>query len=298
MKQKQAVHTGRQSLFPVLLLAVLVLVFSSAHAEETGKLKPYDEENGYTYITFGKYPQTIDGGSPDDSKNTWAWKKMYRDWEVATRKELKLKVHDPINPYDPGPIDPDPILWRILSADDNQFYVMSEYVLFASPVHPSMTEYRETGSDFGQTQICAKLNGEFADTAFSDAEKDAMLPIASYGKVSLPSADDLNNPAMGFSKKKLATRKAMATEYAIRSTGAFVYQVSVGCHSPYWLREQAESDKRQARSTKQTGSVGRLHCDAADVGARPVICLSADRIRITGGSGTKEDPYQLSAIEE
>ena len=185
-------------------LTVLVLVFSSAHAEETGKLKPYDEENGYTYITFGKYPQTIDGGSPDDSKNTWAWKKMYRDWEVATRKELKLKVHDPINPYDPGPIDPDPILWRILSADDNQFYVMSEYVLFASPVHPSMTEYRETGSDFGQTQICAKLNGEFADTAFSDAEKDAMLPIASYGKVSLPSADDLNNPAMGFSKKKLA----------------------------------------------------------------------------------------------
>ena len=142
--------------------------------------------------------------------------------------------------------------------------------------------------------MCKKLNGEFADTAFTEEEKAALLPFGEYGKVSLPSGDDLNSSAMGFSRKKLGTRKAKATEYAIRVTGAFVYQVSMGNSSPYWLREQSDTDKRQARSTKQTGSVGRLHCDAEDVGARPVIRLAPGSFLITGGDGTKEAPYILS----
>ena len=32
--------------------------------------------------------------------------------------------------------------------------------------------------------------------------------------------------------------------FAIRSTGAIVYQAKVGSHTPYWLREQAEKDKK------------------------------------------------------
>lgn len=297
MKGRGMARAAGKSLFLALLLAASFLL-CAAGAEGTGTLEPYSEENGYTYVYFGRYPQSIEGGDPDDGKNSWAWRKQYRDWEEATRKELGLKKHDILDPYDPGPLDPDPILWRVLSVDDEKIYLMSEYVLFASPVHPSMKEYRETGGDFGQTQICAKLNGEFADTAFTDAEKEALLPVGPYGKVSLPSADDMNNPAMGFSKKKLGTRKGMATEYAIRSTGVFVYQASMGCHSPYWMREQSETDKRHGRATKQTGSVGHLHCDAVDVGARPVVYLAAGGFRITGGSGTKEDPWQLSAGAE
>lgn len=296
MRKKYAVRAAGPGLLAALLLAAMLAC--SACAEGTEALKPYDEENGYTYIYFGRYPQSIDGGSPDEGVNTWNWRKLYRDWEVATRKELKLKIHDPIDPYDPGPLEPDPLLWRVLSVDEGQIYVMSEYVLFASPVHPSMKEYRETGQDFGETDLCKKLNGAFADTAFTDAEKEALLPFGAYGKVSLPASDDLSNQAMGFSKKKPETRKAKATEYAIRSTGAIVYRIAVGNHTPYWMREQSTQDGRHARATKQNGAVGHLHCDAADVGARPVLLLIPDRVRITGGSGTKEDPYQLSAVEE
>ena len=298
MKKKNTLRAIRRCLVPALILAVLTLA-CAAHAEGTEVLKPYSEENGYTYVSFGRYYQSIDGGSPDEDVNTWNWRKLYRDWEVATRKELKLKVHDPIDPYDPGPLDPDPILWRILSVEEDRIYAMSEYVLFASPVHPSMKEYRdELHGDFGQTLICAKLNGEFADTAFTDAEKEALLPFGAYGRVSLPAAADLSSQDMGFSKKKPQTRKAKATEFAIRSTGAIVYRIAVGNHTPYWTREQSEQDGRHARATKQTGAVGHLHCDAADVGARPVVYLNPDRIRITGGSGTKEDPWLLSAVEQ
>ena len=297
MKQNKAARTGIIFVCAALFLAVQAML-CPACAEGTENLKPYDENTGYTYVTFGRYPQSIDGGSPDEGVNTWNWRKLYRDWEVATRKELKLKKYDPIDPYDPGPLESDPLLWRILSVEEGQIYVMSEYILFASPVHPSMKEYRETGKDFGETMLCKKLNGEFADTAFTDTEKEALLPFGAYGKVSLPASADLSNQAMGFSKKKPETRKAKATEFAIRSTGAIVYRIAVGNHTPYWMREQSEQDGRHARATKQTGAVGHLHCDAVDVGARPVILLSPERIRVTGGSGTKEDPYQLSAIGE
>lgn len=298
MNRKHRIRRAPGSLF---LAAVLILsaLFGAASAEGAEALLPYSEENGYTYVYFGRYPQSIDGGSPDEGTNTWSWRALYRDWEKETRKELGLKVHDPIDPWDPGPLEPDPILWRVLSADDEKIYLMSEYVLFASPLHTSMAEYRDIfKGDFARTAMCLKLNGEFADTAFTEAEKEALIPFDSYGSVSLPSADDMKNGEMGFSKKKAATRKAMATEYAIRSTGAFVYQTSKGCHSPYWMREQATSDGRHGRSTKQDGNVGHLHCDAVDVGARPVVNLAAGGFRIDGGSGTKDDPYMLSTLGE
>lgn len=276
----------------VLLLAALLLAGTAAGE---GELRPYSEEDGYTYVTFGRYFQSMDGGVPDDGEITWSWRKLYRDWEVATRKELKLKTHDPIDPPDPGPLDPDPILWRVLSVDEEKVYLMSEYILFASPVHPSMKEYRETGKDFGTTALSVKLNGEFAEAAFTQEELAALLPFGTLGKVFLPSAEDLKNRDMGFNSKKPNTRKAWATEYAIRVTGAIVYRIAVGNHTPYWLRDQADSDARHCRATKQDGAVGHLHCDAADVGARPVVYLSAGGYSIAGGSGTKEDPYQLTA---
>lgn len=291
VKKDTRIHKG--SLLTALFMLLAVLVCPAA-AEDTAGLKPYSSDSGYTYIYFGRYPQTIDGGNPDDGTTTWSWRKLYRDWEEQTRKELGLKKKDKLEPFNPGPLEPDPILWRVLSVDEEKIYLMSEYVLFAAPVHPSMSEYRETGNDFSRTQICGKLNGEFADTAFTDEEKEALVPFGEYGKVSLPSGNDLNNASMGFTKKKLSSRKAKATEYAVRVTGAFVYQVSMGNSSPYWLREQADSDKRQARSTKQDGNVGRLHCDAEDVGARPVIQLGTGNYQIVSGNGSKDDPFRLS----
>ena len=86
--------------------------------------------------------------------------------------------------------------------------------------------------------------------------------------------------------------------YAIRVTGAYVYQPKNGNHTPYWLREQSTTDKRQGRSIKSTGAIGRLGVTGEDVGARPAIDLRPDAIRIEGGSGTKDDPYRLVPVSE
>lgn len=283
----------------ILLAAVLLsaaFLPGKVRAADRETLKPYSSETGYTYVTFGRYPQTITGGSPDDPANTARWRKEYRDWETAKRKELKLKVHDPIDPYDPGPVEEEPILWRVMSTDGEKIYLMSEYILFASPMHMDLKEYSgKLGDTFEQTELGQKLNGEFAEAAFTDEEMEVLLPFGTMGKVCVPSYKDLDNADMGIMKKKLKTRKAMATEYAIRSTGAFVYAAKDGSHTPYWLRERSESVANHARSTKRDGGLGHIGTANVDVGARPVIQLSADGFRITGGSGTKEDPYTLEA---
>lgn len=280
----------------ILLFLAAVLAICCAAAE--GELRPYSDENGYTYVTFGRYPQSIEGVSPDEGTVTWTWYAQYKKWAKETRKELKLKAKDPLEPFDPGPIDPTPILWRVLSSDDEKIYLMSEYILFAMPVHPDMSEYRENGKQFENTSLSKYLNGEFAESAFTPEELENLVPYGTIGKVFLPSNDDLCDPAKGFSKKKTNTRKAKATEYAVRVTGAIVYRIATGNHTPYWLREQSTTDLRHSKVTKQTGKVGHLHCDATDVGVRPTVFLAAEGFRITGGSGTKDDPYRLACGEE
>ena len=59
----------------VFLLCTLLL-FSSALAE--GELRGYSKENGYVYVSFGRYPQVIDGGIPDDGTQAWSWRVSYQ----------------------------------------------------------------------------------------------------------------------------------------------------------------------------------------------------------------------------
>ena len=273
-------------------LLVLVLLMSSAAAE--GELRGYSGEDGYIYVTFGQYFQTIDGGIPDDGKQAWQWSVQAKNEKKAAKKAKKE--------YDPGEALKEPILWRVLAADEEKIFLLSEYVLFASVVHSNLREFQEIGSDFSRTELGINLNGEFLGEAFSDAEQAAMISRGTLGKVTLPDSEELRDEALGFGnkKKQYELRKAWATEYAIRVTGAYVYQPKNGKHnhSPYWLREQGTKDNRHERSIKNDGAIGTLAATGEDVGVRPEIWLQPDAVRITGGSGTKEDPYRLAPASE
>ena len=273
-------------------LLALVLLMSSAAAE--GELRGYSGEDGFIYVTFGQYFQTIDGGTPDDGKQAWQWSVQAKNEKKAAKKAKKE--------YDPGEALKEPILWRVLAADEEKIFLLSEYVLFASVVHSNLREFQEIGSDFSRTELGIKLNGEFLEEAFSAAEQAVILSRGTLGKVSLPDSEELKDETLGFGnkKKQYELRKAWATEYAIRVTGAYVYQPKNGKHnhSPYWLREQGTKDNRHERSIKNDGAIGTLAATGEDVGVRPEIWLQPDAVRITGGSGTKEDPYRLAPASE
>ena len=65
-------------------LLALVLLMSSAAAE--GELRGYSGEDGFIYVTFGQYFQSIDGGIPDDGKQAWQWSVQVKTERKAAKK--------------------------------------------------------------------------------------------------------------------------------------------------------------------------------------------------------------------
>ena len=306
--------------FFALLLAGLLLA-SLAGAE--GSLRGYSREEGYVYLQLGKYPQTAEG------------------------EEL-------------------PILWRVLTADEEKAYLLSEYILFARPMHTtgrsfeeeaaklkdrgkdeakilqsvsklkadySRVDYRdELKGDFAKTELCAYLNGTFASDAFTEEELGMLEPCGEFGKVFLVTRDDMKNKEIGLGsvnpgstnvKKILANPgvRAWGTEWAIKNNGVspeeypdpearvyglagehvtvqetrlYVFQARFGSCSPWWARNQSETDGRQAIATKDGGQIGRLEVARDNIGVRPAVYLALDAFETEGGSGTLEDPFVIT----
>ena len=258
-----------------LVLALLLL--SSACGEEA--LRGYTKADGYVYVTLGRYMQSIDGGVPEENKNTWRWSNQ------------KIKDTSTVE------IQTEPILWRVLTVDEEKAYLLSEYILFARPLHTNVTQYKTIGTDFGQTQLCAYLNGEFADTAFTEDELAMLLERETFGKVFLLNSTDIKNKdyGLGNGSGSYNGMRGWGTEYAIRVTGLFVYRTKTGSHSPYWVSDQSTADKRHGRCTKATGQLGHIVSDRDNEGVRPAVWLNMDSFEITAGTGTKTDPYVLAA---
>ena len=255
--------------FFLILLAVMMLVVSCAHAET--ELRGYDQKEGYQYVYLGAFPQEADGAVK-------------------------------------------PILWRVLSVEDQQAYLLSEYILFNNRVHPDDQEYIAFGAEFNQTEMFKLLNGpfdgnpipkgdqdelkkkerlgrvhiaetSFKEEAFSENELSMLVTDDELGTVFLVTADDLKNREMGFRSAK--DRKAYGTAYAMEN-GLFVYQNG---SSPYWTRSQSQSYAYGTRCTKVDGDLGYIRCVVMNEGCRPAVRLSLEGLSVSGGSGTMDDPY-------
>lgn len=257
-----------------LTAALILLALTAGAAFSEGELRGYEKGNGYVYVNLGRYMQSIDGGVPEENNNTWTWSR------------------NPIKDTEGMTFEKTPLLWRVLTVDDEKAYLASEYVLFAMPMHKNYTEYKTIGKDFGNTELCAYLNGEFAAEAFTEEEMAMLLPCETFGKVFLLDSSDLTSKEVGMGRGN--GLKCWGTEYAIRVTGLYVFLVKHGAHSAYWARNQSTTDKRHARCTKDGGQLGHIVSDRENEGARPALYLDMNAFEITGGTGTKTDPYQLA----
>ena len=273
----------------LLLLAVMLFTAVSALGEEA--LRGYSKEDGYVYLRLGQYPQTAEGGI-------------------------------------------EPILWRVLTVDDEKAYLLSEYILFARTMHTNVREYRDVlKGDFAQTELCQYLNTTFAEDAFSQEEMSMLLPCENFGKVFLITREDMKNKDIGlgaWTSKKDPTLKqiekepavrAWGTEWAIKNNGfpedeypdpkarvigragahisqeemrLYVFQKKYGACSPYWARTQSTTDKRHAICTKDGGQVGHIEVGRDNEGVRPALYLAEGSYVIVSGSGTREDPFEIT----
>ena len=184
-----------------------------------------------------------------------------------------------------------PLLWRVLTADEEKAYLCSEYILFAMPLHVNYTEYKTIGPDFGKTDLSHYLNGEFSAAAFTEEELSLLQDFETYGKVFLMDSSELKNRELGLGVGE--PLKAWGTEYAIQVTGLFVYRPRYGSHSPYWTRNQSTTDARHARCTKDEGEVGHIISDRENEGVRTACYLDLSLAEVVSGTGTMEDPFIL-----
>ncbi len=186
-----------------------------------------------------------------------------------------------------------PILWRVLSADGKQAYMVSEYILFAHRVDPNCYPINKSTSMYGgwdTSELFNELNGDFVKTAFTEAERGALVTMADGGTVSLLDAQDVKNKKLGFTAEKL--RQAQSTAYA-KANGLFVYQ-GAKQYSPYWLRTRSESKDYAQRKVQDDGKLGYISVEVADVGVRPVITLDLSKFMNLEGAGTQADPFSVA----
>ena len=239
----------------VSLLLAMSCLCACALGEDA--LRGYDAKAGYVYLTLGSFPQTAQG------------------------EEL-------------------PILWRVLSAQEGRALLLSEYVLEARRIHGDYKEYANQpthktkpgfGGDFTQTEMSRYLNGDFA-ARFTEEERALLVPDETLGLFFLLSSDDLKNAAYGFTSNQ--SRKAWGTEYAI-ANGLFVYRAARGSHSPYWSRSQSSTNPQGARCIKSQGELGYINVITEDEGMRPACWLDVTKACILLGTGTKDDPFLLTA---
>jgi hypothetical protein len=176
---------------------------------------------------------------------------------------------------------PLPILWRVLQEEDGILYAISDVILDVGRIDGDQWNFK----GWAQSELFARLNSDMLNAAFTAEERAALQEDPELGFFSLPSAEDIKNPAFGFGTAK--SRQFVGTPYAA-AQGLFHYSSRV--YSPIWTRTQSTKPYAH-RSTKVDGNSGFIGVEADDLGILPVVWVRLDRIAVQSGSGTREDPF-------
>ena len=191
-----------------------------------------------------------------------------------------------------------PILWRVLKTSKGDAYLLTEYLLFASPVMEDYTKF----SGWETSDLFNYLNSTFKKDAFTAAEQAALVSrTEDKGLVTLISYEDMQDASIGFSNND--SRLAEGTPWAKRKRKPkklTLYIYSKGHkYSPWWSRtRRTNPTNHQQRRVMDEGKLGFISTGNPDLGVRPAIYLDLDKVTIVSGKGTMESPYVLQSTAE
>lgn len=177
-----------------------------------------------------------------------------------------------------------PVVWRVLQIKDGFIYALSDAILDTGRIDGQQWVY----PGWLKSELHEWLNDVFFNRAFTLDEQRAMHREEVLGYVSLPSVDDIRNPAFGFLGDK--DRQLAGTDYALARG---LYRYSSRSYSPIWTRTASQKSHAH-RSTKSGGGIGFIGVESDDLGILPVIWLIEDEVQISSGTGTAFSPYVLN----
>lgn len=179
-----------------------------------------------------------------------------------------------------------PILWRVLEVKNQEAFLLAEYIIDVHYVHLDTQAYYDM--KWEESDLYAYLQTDFLARAFTLEEQAALLQRTEDGAiVTLPQIDDIRNAAYGFSSNK--SRLCKGTEYA-KEIGLYQYGDK---NSPWVSRNKSKDRPMQQRRVMDDGKLGTVPCGNVDLGVRPCVYVDLKELNITGGTGTKEDPFHL-----
>ena len=239
-------------------LAALLLMLPCAALADS-PLRGYVKGEGYQYVSLGAYPYEADGAEA-------------------------------------------PVLWRVLETKDDQALLLTEYVIDVSQVIFETDEkvikkqtYRRIDS-YAESDLYTHLNTTVLDTLLGDDPlRGALLEEEGGGRLFILTDEQFLRTDYGFVNTRWneqKSRQAVATPYALsrglyrdRSTGT----------SPYWVATIRSKDGVKLALVGYNGHLSWGAYTRTNVGLRLSVRLDMAQLRISGGAGTKEDPFLLEA---
>ena len=260
----------------ILLAALLLLTIPLAAAEDTSVLRGYSK--GYQYVLMGNYPY-------DSNGLVWG-----------------------NDPYGSGNTKDEPVLWRILSVEDNTVLLLTEYVIELQQVTFIHDEEAIKRYDFprhekySQTDLCHWINEEMLPHLFDqDPLVYALMEEGENGRLFCLTSKQLLRSDYGFREtvKPTKVRITTPTPYArkrriYRKDKPINYKAG---GTPYWVGSMMEG-KSKLHIVGYDGHISGGVYSRDNIGIRPAVRLNLDLIGIESGTGTQKDPFILKYTGE
>lgn len=236
----------------LLCLMLLMLACSAAVAEDAPR--GYVKGEGYQYVQLGEYPYEKDG----------------------TVK---------------------PVLWRILEVSDDKALLLTEYVIDAKQMIfetdkkiIEKRKYRRITS-YAESDLYQYLNTQGMEDLFGeDPIRQAFIEEEGGGKLFILNTSQYLTPAYGFTKARYGvtrSRYAKPTPYALAQG---VYKDRNG-NAPYWASTVKSPKGYQMQLVGYDGHMSWGAYTRVNVGLRLNVRLDLTQLTLSGGDGTKENPF-------
>ncbi|MEA4927830.1 MAG: hypothetical protein VB104_04030 [Candidatus Limiplasma sp.] len=177
-------------------------------------------------------------------------------------------------------LDNMPVLWRVLSANQDTLTLLCEKVQAAM-------QYDKHSSEWRESMLCNWLNTEYMDVTFSESERNTLTLIEENNCVTIPSQNDMRFSGYGFSDVKHDINRIANADSGIWNTALYI---NTSNHHPAYYTKTPDG----GRTVVIVGSDGKFKSAEVtrhDLGVRPMVSLNLDKLVYTSGDGSMDNPY-------
>ena len=255
----------KNRLCPLLIILLMLLLLPAGVLGE--EMRGFVKGQGYQYVNLGEYPYEADG---------------------TVR----------------------PVLWRILSIDDGIALLHMENVIDVKQVifetDPKVIEkhtFRRISS-YAESDLFPWINSEMLDNLMGDNPlRGALVSDPELGTLRPLTKEEALTPAYGFSNNPWGEeinahpdRQGVSTPYA-RSKGLYVERANG--KSPWWCIAIKNPTDYKFGLVGHNGHISwGAYTNTKVAGLRLAVRLDLARVRITGGDGSRNNPFMLACTEE